>query len=188
MIKWDDIEKTIIEHRDTFEAEMPSRTQEDLFFHKLDSLHRKQVVRKRWQTVGYAASFAAFVVMSAAILWAYYYLNYKQNAPFAYNQQTTEFNEARNYLANQIDNGIAQIKKLPFQEPQQIDSIMVELSEMDENNEQLYNELSLNPDDERIMNAIINVYMVKMDAINQIVRSFSMSHNNKTQQNENNNI
>lgn len=186
MVKWDDIEKTITEHRDAFEADMPDSMQEDLFFQRLDSLHRKQVVRKRWQVAGFAASIAAFMVMSIAILWTYYYLNYRQDAPFTYNQHTTEFNEARDYLASQIESGIEQIKHLPFNEPQQVDSIMVELSEMDENYEQLNNELSLNPDDERVMNAIINVYMVKMDAINQIVRSFSMSHNNKTQHNENN--
>lgn len=186
MVKWDDIEKTIVEHRDAFEADMPVGKQEDLFFQKLDSLHRKQIVLKRWQNIGYAASFAAFVVMSAAILWAYSYLNYRKDAPFTYNQHATEFNEARDYLASQIDNGIEQIKRLPFNEPQQIDSIMVELSEMDENYKQLNNELSSNPDDERVMNAIINVYMVKMDAINQVLRSFSMSHNNKTQQNESN--
>ncbi len=186
MVKWDDIEKTITEHRDAFEADMPDSNQEDLFFQKLDSLHRTQVVRKRWQITGYAASLAAFLVMSVAILWVHYNLNYRQDAPFTNNQPVTEFNEARDYLASQIDNGIEQIKRLPFNEPQQVDSIMVELSEMDENYEQLNNELSLNPDDERVMNAIINVYMVKMDAINQIVSSFSMSHNNKTQHNENN--
>lgn len=186
MVQWNDIEKTISEHRDAFEADMPGSRQEDLFFQRLDSLHRKQVVRKRWQIVGYAASLAAFVVMSVAILWTYYYLNYKQNAPFTYNQHATEFNEARDYLASQIDNGIEQIKRLPFSEPQQVDSIMVEFSEMDENCEQLNNELASNPNDERVMNAIINVYMVKMDAINQIVRSFSISHNSNIQQNENN--
>lgn len=186
MVKWDDIEKTITEHRGAFEADMPDSRQEDLFFQKVDSLHRKQVVLKRWQNIGYAASFAAFMVMSAAILWAYYDLNYRHYAPFTYNQQASEFNEARDYLASQIESGIEQIKHLPFNEPQQVDSIMVELSEMDKNSEQLYNELSLNPDDERVMNAIINVYMVKMDAINQVVRSFSMSHNNKIQQNESN--
>jgi hypothetical protein len=57
---------------------------------------------------------------------------------------------------------------------------------MDENKRQLYDELSENPNDERIMDAIINLYIVKLDAINQVVRSFSISQNNKTMDHENN--
>lgn len=186
MVNWDDIEKTITEHRDAFEIDAPGSRSEALFFQRIDALHRKQVVRKRWQIVGYAASLAAFVLLSVSILWVRFSLNQKHETPFAYNQPAAEFNEARNYLMSEIDNGIEQIKRLPFREPQQIDSIMSEFAAMDENNKQLFSELSSNPDDERITDAIINVYMVKMDAINQILRTFSMSQNNKIQHDENN--
>lgn len=186
MIEWNDIEKTIAEHRAEFDIDMPGIKHEAVFFQKLDVFHHGQAVRKRWQVIRYAASFAAFFVTSVAILWMYYYLNYKHEVKYAVNPIFTEFNEASNYYTSQVDRSIEQLKILPFNEPQQIDSIFAELSVMDENKRQLYDELSENPNDERIMDAIINLYIVKLDAINQVVRSFSISQNNKTMDHENN--
>jgi cbb3-type cytochrome oxidase subunit 3 len=186
MIEWNDIEKTLIEHRPVFDSAVPGMNHETVFFQKLDALHDKQAKKNRWQIIKYAASFIAFFIMSVAILWIYYYLNYKHEVQYALNPSVIEFKEASKYFTSQIDNGIEQLRTLPYTEPQQLDSIFAELLSMDDNNKQLYNELSLNPDDERVMNAIIDAYVIKLDVINLIVRSFSISQNKKTMDHENN--
>ena len=115
-----------------------------------------------------------FIISSIAI-WAYFQFNYKPGLQFNITQSVIEFREAQDYFVNQIEISEEQLKKLSYYEPNQMDSIFADLEVMDYNKEQLQMDLNSNPNDERLMNAIIDLYIIKLDAINQLIQSFSIS-------------
>jgi hypothetical protein len=174
-MKWDELEKLIIDKRDEFDGNIPVEGHEGHFLSKLDQYHKKVASKNRIYLLKIAASVGIFIISSVFVLWAYFQYSYKPKMQFNITRSVIEFREAQDYLASQIDIGVEQLKKIKFYEPNQMDSIFADLNAMDFNNNQLQADLKLNPNDDRLMNAIIDLYLIKLDVINQIIQSFSIS-------------
>jgi hypothetical protein len=174
-MKWDELEKLITDNCNEFDGKMPDEGHDARFLMKLNQYHKRMASRNRRFFLKLAASVGILIISSVIGLWAYYQYSFKPKIQFNITYSVIEFREAQDYLTGQIEFGEQQMKKLHFSEPNQKDSIFADLNAMDNNNNQLQTDLKSNPNDERLMNAIINLYMIKLDAINQIIQSFSIS-------------
>jgi predicted PurR-regulated permease PerM len=93
-------------------------------------------------------------------------------------QTTSELQETEIYYTKQINKGLEQIQLLKLTDQKQKTAILSDLNSMDKNYDQLKNDLKDNPDDERLVHAIIKHYQIKLEAIDQVINSISFSQNN----------
>jgi hypothetical protein len=81
-----------------------------------------------------------------------------------------ELNEAVQYYSGQLSIYYGKIQQLRFNNDQaEKDQVMNELSAMDTQVRALMHDLKQNPDDERIVHAIINFYQVKIELMDVII-------------------
>jgi len=82
----------------------------------------------------------------------------------------SELNEAEQFYTSQLSIYYDRIKTLGFNNDQtEKKEILKELSEMDEQVQAMKHDLEQNPDDERIVHAIINFYQVKIELMDMII-------------------
>jgi len=81
-----------------------------------------------------------------------------------------ELNEAERYYNSQLTQYYDKIRKLRFNNDQaEKKAVLDELSTMDAQVQDMKHDLRQNPEDERIVNAIINFYQVKIEAMDMII-------------------
>lgn len=99
---------------------------------------------------------------------------------------SVEYAEVEMYFTNNINKKINELNT--------IDDIDIELTEIMEESElasldslylQLQQELALNPGDERIIDAMINIYQSKLHVISNVLEELKRIKNKKTQSHEN---
>jgi hypothetical protein len=81
-----------------------------------------------------------------------------------------ELNEAENFYNAQLEQYYVKIQDLKFNNDQvEKKQILKELSEMDQQVQSMKKDLKQNPDDERVVHAIINFYQVKIELMDMII-------------------
>jgi hypothetical protein len=186
-MKENDIENFIKDHLDYFDQEVPHHGHESRFMDKLDRMRRRNRLKNRYLFMKMAASFLLLLSITLILLQIYGSRHLMNMKNIDVTISNIEFNEAREYYSDQINQKLEQIKTMTSIESGAKESVFVEISSMDDNVHTLQNELKTNPNDERIMQAIIEHYQIKLNAVNQIIQAFSISQNiNKYNQHENN--
>ena len=81
-----------------------------------------------------------------------------------------QYNEVEQYYVNQVNLVEDEIKGIQINEnPEQKDMLMKELKDMDTMYEELQKDLKANPNDERVINAMIEHYQRKVEVMNYIL-------------------
>jgi hypothetical protein len=81
-----------------------------------------------------------------------------------------EFNEAEQFYTSQLSIYYSKIQKLRFNNNfTEKKLVLDELSEMDKQVKAMKQDLQQNPDDERVVHAIINFYQVKIEIMDMII-------------------
>ena len=173
-IEWDDVAGFIAENRDAFDSDFPTNNHIQKFEIKLDKFHKQKKVVPRFY-FKIAVSVALVVASSLLIFWLFNKSVNKQHANFVISQQTIEFREATKYYSQQVAEEYKQLENLVNKNNVLGASFYTDLDSMDMNLHQLETDLANNPNDERIMNAIIEHYRIKVDAINQMIQSSLIS-------------
>ncbi|MEI6138165.1 MAG: hypothetical protein WCP85_02820 [Mariniphaga sp.] len=99
-----------------------------------------------------------------------------------------EINEASFYYTRKINTGIRELETMANEgigSPSEIVQIKHELSEMDSLFLNLQQEYKANPNDERIINAMIEYYQTKLDIVNTIKTDLENVKQQKRKYNEN---
>jgi hypothetical protein len=134
-----------------------------------------------------AASILIFLTLSTAILWNYTLKKHKNISNIDLSIANLEFKETKDYYCDQINIKIGQINDMNSLELELKKSVFNEMKIMDSDVNQLNNELMNNPNDERIMKAIIEHYQIKLNTLNQLIQSLAITNNNiNTIEHENN--
>ena len=90
-----------------------------------------------------------------------------------------ELTEAEQYYTSQLSIYYNRIQKLRFNDDQaEKKQVLDELSAMDVQVKALKHDLKQNPDDERIVHAIINFYQVKIELMDVIIAHAEKNNNN----------
>jgi hypothetical protein len=163
----DKLENLISNQKEAFEEE-PQEGHFSRFESKLDQFHS---VKKRslstW-TFLKIASVLIIVLLSANLVVNLYSGKKVKRSQFYAN---SELNETANFYTIRINSGMSQLKQMADQgigSEQELVQVKKEMDEMDKLYQDLQKEYSKNPNDERVVNAMIEYYQTKLNIINTI--------------------
>lgn len=174
----ENLEKKITENRLRFDDAEPEDGHFDRFMKKLD---RIQPVRKL--TIPYFIKVAVVLLLVSVSSILFYELiislRFDDNR-YSFGNLSPEYREVEDYFMHTIKVKYDQLKKLDIQDNDQKEMIMKELKEMDELYLNLSKELKNDPNNERLINAMIRHYQLKLDIINDITKQLELIKNSAT--------
>jgi len=157
-----DLEKHIKEQRLLLDADKPREGHEDRFREKLAN---EPVRRINFRHVLQVAASIAVILASAIVLIR----SSNSGDKVAVLEIPASVLEADQYYTTQVDQRVDQIRAFTFDNVNEKDVLLEELEEMNTYQQQLMNDLEANPDDERVINAMIKHYQLKLDVMDQII-------------------
>lgn len=162
------LEHIIQENRSAFDLHEPSEGHFERFEQKLNRQHK----RNQRFTVSFvlkAAAVALLVTLSG--LWVYEQVIPQKvmNNGIALHQISPEYNEVEMYYSTLVNQKFNEINSLKFSDDKQKVILLNELNQMDSIYENLKKDLKINPTDERVINAMIQHYQLKVEVMNQIL-------------------
>jgi hypothetical protein len=177
------IEEIIRNNKDFFEEAEPVDGHFERFSRKLGMRFGKKSERR--SIVPYllrAAVVTLLVTLSS--LWTWDHFIRPGSKRMALGDVSPHYREVENYYLHQVnmmENEIVTIN--PDNNPEQKRLLMNEINSMDSVYVSLQKELKANPDDERIINAMIEHYQTKLEVMNYIVNQLksirNVKHNNE---------
>jgi hypothetical protein len=183
----DKLDKQFKDQREAFEEE-PLEGHFRRFEAKLDQYHAKKGgFAVAWPFLK-VASILIILLLSANLI--IYFLPGKA----AKNQTmlaNSELNETARFYNARINSGMSSLKQMAAQgigSEQELMQVNKEMAEMDSLYRDLQNEYSKNPNDERIINAMIEYYQTKLNIINTIKSDLDNVKTIKNKKHENSNL
>lgn len=119
---------------------------------------------------------AAIVVLILSISLALYYQDVARD--ISVSTISTELAETEMYYQSMLNHKLNHVKNML--NDQQYTSIKQELKVMDRNFHYLKEDLKLNPDDQRIIHAMINNYQLKIELVQQVIDQVKYNNNIKS--------
>jgi hypothetical protein len=163
------IDDFIKQHGGLFDDEEPGPGHEERFQRRLNELRQK----RRPSLKAVLFRFAAILVIGIVISWfaiKEFGLIDNQIKNLAVDKPTQELNEAEKFYTTQLTIYYNKIEQLGFNNDKaEKKKVLQELSAMDEQVQAMKYDLKQNPDDERVMSAIINFYQVKIEMMDVII-------------------
>lgn len=171
------IEDIIRTNKDFFEEEEPSKGHLERFSVKLEI--RFQAKAPKRSIVPYllrAAVVTLLVTLSS--LWTWDHFIRPGSSRMTLGEVSPKYKEVENYYLHQVnlmENEIVDVKLKD--NPEQKKELMKEMKSMDSVYVSLQKELKANPNDERIINAMIEHYQTKLEVMNYIVEQLKTIRN-----------
>lgn len=157
-----DLEKHIREQRLLLDTDAPRMGHEDRFREKL-GFHPERRVKFR-HVLQIAASIAVILASSIVLI-----RSNNSGDKVAVNEIPASIVEADQYYSTQVNHRVDQIRQFEFENAMEKAVLLEELEELDTYQQQLMKDLEANPDDERVVNAMIKHYQLKLDVMDQII-------------------
>jgi len=164
----DRLEKHIQTNRDQFNDLEPEDGHFKRFREKLSKYHR-QKNKFPWTVYLKAAAVALLVVLSG--LWVQDQIQGNQNQErLALERVSPELKEAHIYYTSLMEKKYERIQEFNFKNEAQKKMLLEELREMDAIYSNIREDLMTNPNDPRVVSALIRHYQMKLEVMNQIVQ------------------
>ncbi len=174
------LEKQILDSRHKFDSQEPSSGHMERFERKL----RNSQSRSLFSRIPYvlkAAVILLLVALSSILVYEQARIYYQNQRVLSLQDISEEFGEAEFYYTSLINNKYQQINKLNIDDPKQKKILMIELEEMDRLFHSLQKDFQANPKDERVINAMISHYQLKLEVMSQIIKQLEeVNQVNKT--------
>ena len=156
------IEQYIKNNRNYFDDDLPN---EDHFEKFQTKLKRNTINNYSFFNVIKIASVAVAAMLITVFIYEFIIIN---KAPTK--EISQEIREVKMFYTSQANQKIIEINKFDIQDTElEKDLFQKEFKEIDSLCTILENELKTHPDDERIINAVINHYQLKAEVLNQIL-------------------
>ncbi|MEN8230587.1 MAG: hypothetical protein ABFS38_20690 [Bacteroidota bacterium] len=157
-----DIEEYIKEKRLLLDSDHPRKGHEMRFMQKLD----RQPVRKfNFRHAIQVAASIAIIITSGLVIVK---LN-KSGDKIAETEIPAAIMEADIYYTSQVNARYEQIRDFSFHNSKEKAVLLDELKELDSYHQQLMSDLEANPDDDRVINALIRHFQLKLEIMDQII-------------------
>ena len=189
----DNIEELILNNLDELNDYEPADGHFERFQQKLDAEAKRK--KFNFNMVWKVAAAVVFVLL--ATNQAYIYFSSDKNGVFVENSNqpltlasvSDEYGEVEYYYTSAINQGLNQWNSLAADgyisaTEQQV--MNTELADFEERFKSLQADLATNPNDERVINAMIEYYKAKLEIINMIVNKLQEVKQQKTKNHENN--
>jgi len=183
-----DLEKYIRENKKHFQVE-PSEGHFDRFSSKLENSGSKGRLVYLLPRMMKVAAVAVLIVISG--LWTFEKITSRNvQDGIALGDISPEYQEVEQFYAQKVSFTSREIDRSDmFASEEQKRMVMQELADMDSIYRNLKKDLKANPDDERVINAMIEHYQLKLEIMNSILTQLhEINDNNKQTDHENNEI
>ena len=160
------LDKIIQNNKLDFDSFEPSEGHLDRFEQKLVEFNNK----KNSFSFAYilkAAVIAILVTLSG--LWVFDNINQEPDKGIALSELSPEYNEVEMYYTHLVNQKYSEINQSQSLDSSQKTILVQELKEMDSMYENLKKDLITNPTDQRVINAMIQHYQLKVEVMNQIL-------------------
>jgi len=172
------MEKYIQANRDQFDDLEPQEGHFDRFQQKLSRYHRHNK-KFPWMVLLKAAAVAVLVVLSG--LWVYENTQNEQTTErMALEKLYPEVKEAALYYTSLMQKKYDRIEEFNFKNENQKKMLLQELKEMDAIYTNIREDLRANPNDPRVVSALIRHYQMKLEVMNLIVNQLEKINNQST--------
>jgi hypothetical protein len=179
------IEDIIRGNKDLFEDAEPSKGHIERFNAMLEVRFRKEAPKR--SIVPYllrAAVVTLLVTLSS--LWIYDNFLSSGSSRMALGDVSPQYKEVENYYIHQVNMMESEITDANlFSSPEQKQMLKKEMESMDSVYVSLQKELKSNPNDDRIINAMIEHYQTKVDVMNYIINQLKSIRNENQNMKEN---
>jgi hypothetical protein len=171
------IEDIIRKNRDLFEDTEPSEGHFERFSVKLEIRHQKMANRR--SIVPYLLKAAVVTLLvTLSSLWTWDHFIRPGSSRMTLGQVSPQYKEVENYYVHQVNLMEGEIVKMDLKNnPEQKEMIVEEMKSMDSVYVSLQKELKANPNDERIINAMIEHYQTKLEVMAYIVSQLKSIRN-----------
>jgi hypothetical protein len=178
------IEEIIRNNRDLFEEREPLDGHLDRFTWKLEKrLHSGTNIRSIVPYLLRAAVVTLLITLSS--LWTWDHFIRKDNK-MTLGQVSPQYKEVENYYVHQVNLMESELVNIDLKNnPAQKKVLLSEMKSMDSVYVQLQKELKVNPNDERIINAMIEHYQTKLEVMTYIVSQLKGIRNGNLNKKEN---
>jgi hypothetical protein len=182
------IEDIIRENKDLFEDKEPSEGHFGRFTARLEARSGKASVKK--SIVPYllrAAVVTLLVTLSSLWVWDNFLSPTSKRTTLG--EVSPQYREVENYYIHQVKLMEGEItNENLFNDPEQKQMLLREMKSMDSVYVSLQKELKANPDDQRIINAMIEHYQTKVEVMNYIINQLKTIRNQTQNTTENEKI
>jgi hypothetical protein len=179
------IDEIIRNNKDFFEDAEPSKGHFERFNRKLEI--RFQVKTPKRSIVPYllrAAVVTLLVTLSSLYSWDHFLR--PANSRMKLGQVSPQYKEVENYYIHQVNMMEGEIVNIDLKNnPEQRTMLMKEMKSMDSVYVSLQKELKANPNDERIITAMIDHYQTKLEVMSYIVNQLKVIRNDNQNKKEN---
>ncbi len=180
------IDEIIRNNRDHFEEQEPSDGHFERFNSKLaQRFHNISVRRSIVPYLLKAAVVTLLITLSS--LWTWEHFIRPDRNEMALGDVSPQYKEVENYYIHEVNLMESEIMTVDLNNSrQQKEMLMSEMKSMDSVYVQLQKELKANPNDERIIGAMIEYYQTKLEVMNYIVNQLKSvrTANQKSKENE----
>ena len=177
------LEDIIRSNRDFFEEAEPSAGHLERFNRKLEMRFQVKTIKR--SIVPYLLKAAVVTLLiTLSSLWTWDHFIRTGSSRMTLGQVSPQYKEVENYYVHQVNMMEGEISNVDLKNsPEQKAMILKEMKSMDSTYVSLQKELKANPNDERIINAMIEHYQTKLEVMTYIVNQLKTIRNdnhNKT--------
>lgn len=171
------IEDIIRNNKDFFEEAEPSDGHLERFNRKLEQrFHSQKVTRSIVPYLLKAAVVTLLITLSS--LWTWDHFLRPGNSRMTLGQVSPQYKEVENYYVHQVNMMESEIVSVDMKDGSaQKTMLLKEMKTMDSTYVSLQKELKANPNDERIINAMIEHYQTKLEVMTYIVNQLKSIRN-----------
>lgn len=173
-----ELEKHIREQRMLLDSDHPREGHEDRFRQKLG---RPDSRRVNFRHVLQVAASLAIILTSGIVLVK---LN-KSGDKVAQREIPAAIMEADMYYTSQMNARYDQIRDFTFDNSEEKVVLLDELKDLEAYHQQLMSDLEANPDDDRVINALIRHYQIKLEIMDQIIIQLNQIKSETSENHEN---
>lgn len=181
------IEDLIRENRDFFDSKEPSMGHFEKFQARLAAQTTLRVNRPVSVLPYLLRAAAVAILVTLSSLWTWDNLLSPDSKRMTLGDVSPEYQEVERYYVSQVNMMENEIMTLNIinEDPQQKEMLTQELENMDAMYDELQRDLKANPNDERVINAMIEHYQKKIEVMNYILTQLQEVRSNNQTNNEN---
>jgi hypothetical protein len=179
------IEDIIRNNKDFFEDAEPSTGHLERFNRKLEKRFQVNTIKR--SIVPYLLKAAVVTLLiTLSSLWTWDHFIRTGSSRMTLGQVSPQYKEVENYYVHQVNLMEGEIVNVDLKNnPAQKTMLMKEMKSMDSTYVSLQKELKTNPNDERIINAMIEHYQTKLEVMSYIVNQLKTIRNDNQNKKEN---
>jgi predicted DNA-binding antitoxin AbrB/MazE fold protein len=179
------IEDIIRSNKDFFEDAEPSTGHLERFNRKLEKRFQVNTIKR--SIVPYLLKAAVVTLLiTLSSLWTWDHFIRTGSSRMTLGQVSPQYKEVENYYVHQVNLMEGEIVNVDLKNnPEQKTVLLKEMKSMDSTYVSLQKELKANPNDERIINAMIEHYQTKVEVMTYIVNQLKTIRNDNQNKKEN---